>query len=334
MADERLPELNPVVVAALTDIIAVRQSGDIRDKRETLAQLLGINPITIGRVRIDKPAIGGVQGSSLTLFSNNPQFTIEQTVADPDEKVWNWVANAAGELKLRLLTDLYTGTDEFLAFTRSGTTPVSLDVNADLITKNLAMAEKAAAPADVTGTGQFWVRDDVPNTPMFTDDAGTDFELNAGLANDSVQARRSTSFTLSTAFVDVTLSNTDVETDAAVIEHDNTNTDDIDIKVTGVYRVTVGADIDPSVASEDTIIVNARVRLNDAGTGIAGSLASTGSFTDASILGEDSFNRISINFITSLTAGDFLTLQMSKTEIGGTGVFTMEETTVTVERLT
>ena len=44
---------------------------------------------------------------------------------------------------------------------------------------NLAMVEKSAAPADVATVGQFWVRDDVPNTPMFTDDAGTDFVLNA-----------------------------------------------------------------------------------------------------------------------------------------------------------
>ena len=42
MADERLPELDPVVTPALTDIHAVRQSGDTRDKRETLAQALSL----------------------------------------------------------------------------------------------------------------------------------------------------------------------------------------------------------------------------------------------------------------------------------------------------
>ena len=39
--------------------------------------------------------------------------------------------------------------------------------------------EKVSANADVAGKGQFWVRNDVPNVPMFTDDAGTDFVLNA-----------------------------------------------------------------------------------------------------------------------------------------------------------
>lgn len=42
MADQRLPELNPVVTPALTDIVGVRQSGDTRDKRETIAQILGL----------------------------------------------------------------------------------------------------------------------------------------------------------------------------------------------------------------------------------------------------------------------------------------------------
>lgn len=42
--------------------------------------------------------------------------------------------------------------------------------------------EKSAAAADVAGFGQWWVRDDAPNTPMYTDDAGNDFELNATAA--------------------------------------------------------------------------------------------------------------------------------------------------------
>jgi hypothetical protein len=41
------------------------------------------------------------------------------------------------------------------------------------------MEEQAAAAADVLTEGQFWVRNDDPNVPMFTDDLGTDFVLNA-----------------------------------------------------------------------------------------------------------------------------------------------------------
>lgn len=43
---------------------------------------------------------------------------------------------------------------------------------------NLFMNEQSAADADVAGDGQWWVKDSAPNRPMFTDDAGTDFEIN------------------------------------------------------------------------------------------------------------------------------------------------------------
>ena len=39
------------------------------------------------------------------------------------------------------------------------------------------VSEKNAADADKTGYGQFWVKDDTPNIPKFTDDAGTDSTL-------------------------------------------------------------------------------------------------------------------------------------------------------------
>ena len=38
--------------------------------------------------------------------------------------------------------------------------------------------ERASAGADITGAGQWWVRNDTPNVPMFTDDAGNDWQLN------------------------------------------------------------------------------------------------------------------------------------------------------------
>lgn len=39
------------------------------------------------------------------------------------------------------------------------------------------MREQAAAEADVAGLGQWWVQTATPNLPMFTNDAGTDFQL-------------------------------------------------------------------------------------------------------------------------------------------------------------
>lgn len=42
------------------------------------------------------------------------------------------------------------------------------------------MAEKAADHGNIAAFGEFWVRNDIPNVPMFTDDTGADFVLNAG----------------------------------------------------------------------------------------------------------------------------------------------------------
>jgi len=39
------------------------------------------------------------------------------------------------------------------------------------------LTEQAAAEADVAGKGQHWVKTATPNRPMFTDDAGADFEM-------------------------------------------------------------------------------------------------------------------------------------------------------------
>ena len=48
-------------------------------------------------------------------------------------------------------------------------------------TATLLIEERSAAAADQGGYGQLWVRDDTPNVLMFTDDAGTDFEISAGV---------------------------------------------------------------------------------------------------------------------------------------------------------
>ena len=41
----------------------------------------------------------------------------------------------------------------------------------------VSMTEQAAANADVAGEGQWWVKTATPNIPMFTNDAGSDFQL-------------------------------------------------------------------------------------------------------------------------------------------------------------
>ena len=49
------------------------------------------------------------------------------------------------------------------------------------------MDEKANALVDATDSGQFWVRDDAPNVPMFTDDDGGDQLIDPSLSEVNVQ---------------------------------------------------------------------------------------------------------------------------------------------------
>ncbi len=59
------------------------------------------------------------------------------------------------------------------------------------LNSNIFIEEIPTAAADQTGFGQWWVRNDAPNTPMFTTDTGVDIDLTAGEANvvDSVFGR-------------------------------------------------------------------------------------------------------------------------------------------------
>lgn len=55
----------------------------------------------------------------------------------------------------------------------------TLDANGENITNidSIYINEQAAADPDTAGKGQFWVRNDAPCVPMFTNDVGTDYEL-------------------------------------------------------------------------------------------------------------------------------------------------------------
>lgn len=60
-----------------------------------------------------------------------------------------------------------------------GVDPVSIEGKL-IVEGTVKLKEQTNAELDTLSYGQFWVRDDNPNTPMFTDDLGTDFVLNAG----------------------------------------------------------------------------------------------------------------------------------------------------------
>ena len=112
----------------------------------------------------------------------------------------------------------------------------------------------------------------------------------------------------------------DVETDSAVLDHDLvTNTDNIIIGATGTYLISYDIDLEPPVAAGDTWRMEARVRLNDAGTGINGSQANTTIWKDNSVDGTDFPKHLSNSFIVNLTATDFITLQINGIDESGSG---------------
>jgi hypothetical protein len=116
-----------------------------------------------------------------------------------------------------------------------------------------------------------------------------------------LQISRTTSFdNIPTSWSDFTFDNTAYEPTPDIIEHDNTNTDRVLIKEDGVYLIgyTFSADDEG----------RGRVRLNDTSV-ITGSHSRFGPVADT----DDLFGTAAASFVTPLTAGDFITLQVEAT---------------------
>ena len=121
----------------------------------------------------------------------------------------------------------------------------------------------------------------------------------------AVQVRRTTDQTFTGTYTDVTFDQTDVETEPGTIEHDNTNTDRIQLKETGLYRIHYHSQT--NINSQG--VFNYRVRANDTDV-IDGSM----SFRED---GGDTFPN-GLSFSYEATAGDFISLQIQNS--GGSGV--------------
>lgn len=98
-----------------------------------------------------------------------------------------------------------------------------------------------------------------------------------------VLARRTTAFVIPTVATTMPLDATDIETDSAVIEHNNTNTEIIDVKVAGLYLVGWLIDIDDPGAGNNYEIVS-QIDLN--GALLAGVTDDVAVFNDSSIPGD------------------------------------------------
>lgn len=160
--------------------------------------------------------------------------------------------------------------------------------------------------------------DGTTNQVLQTDGAGQLSWAESGGSGGTltaVQARRTTSFNITTSFADVSLDTTDVETDATAIEHNNTNTERIDIKVDGTYTVLYS--LPTIITSSPSAQINVFTKVLKNGTTLlAGSELDVGYHYSATYFhSEHSPNNRSVT--VSLSAGDYLTLQTKYTESDG-----------------
>jgi hypothetical protein len=126
--------------------------------------------------------------------------------------------------------------------------------------------------------------------------------LNATIEFPVVQARRTTSYTLTTSYADVTLDTTDLENDVTTIDHDDTLRDRIDIGATAMYQIIYGYTAGGSATS--THEARARVRVNDA-TVLPGSASVNKNY-------QNEFSTTSASFLANLNDGDFISLQLQR----------------------
>jgi len=144
---------------------------------------------------------------------------------------------------------------------------------------------------------------------------GTD-GVDAGGTLAVVQARRTTAYTLTTSYTDITFNATDEEVDSSQVEHNNTNTDRIDIKDGGTFLIMYDFSIDASDSQAEVTYTEARVRSNDT-TVLDGSWSRTTTFNEGSLDGNPEFhNHLSNSFIVTLSDNDYVSLQLRYTQDG------------------
>ncbi len=117
-----------------------------------------------------------------------------------------------------------------------------------------------------------------------------------------VQARRTSTYTLTTAFADIDLDTTDLENDTVSLDHDDTLRDRINIGETAMYQIIYGYTAGGTATG--THEARARVRVNDT-TVLPGSESVNRNY-------QVEFSTTSASFLANLTAGDFISLQLNR----------------------
>ncbi len=126
--------------------------------------------------------------------------------------------------------------------------------------------------------------------------------LGSTVAFPVVQARRTTTYTLTETFTDIDLDITDQENNTTILDHDNTLRDRINIGESGLYQIIYG--YTSGGTSTGTHEARARVRVNDT-TVLEGSQSVNRNY-------QVEFSTTSASFLATLTSGDYLSLQLDR----------------------
>jgi hypothetical protein len=126
--------------------------------------------------------------NNLIVANSSPYIRINDSDSPANEHDWR-IQGASGDLVISSYNDAGAHIEDAITIQNLGSSGVGtislwgdtirLFPDGDITTNtSIHIFQQAAASGDIANYGQFWVRDDTPNTPMFTDDAGTDFVLN------------------------------------------------------------------------------------------------------------------------------------------------------------
>lgn len=214
--------------------------------------------------------------------------------------VGDWILLGAGDMtkavydiNLNNITDKAEGLDD-----GAGNTVSSLEIRTHL--DNLPDIQKD----DVDIVTDFKKLNFEGGITVVDDGAGKATVSIAGASGDlaSVQKHRTNSFLIQLSWTDITLDTTDVENDTSILEADNTNTERILIKETGLYLLSYGGSVNSTTADHP---YSFRVLINGA-TLVNGSLQTI----------QDDFDELMFGYpvLAELTAGDYITFQAKQND--------------------
>lgn len=173
--------------------------------------------------------------------------------------------------------------------------------------KNGRIENSASAPATCSGTQTGRLYFNTTDSKLYYCDGTSWKESGSGAgvsgALPAAQARRTTNFTIPAlnTWTDVPLDTTDLENAPGSIDHLAGTNDRIQVYESGLYQVFYSVNHNTGLLTHQ---LSSRVRVNDT-TPIPGSLTETSNF-------QNEFTPNSRTVITQLNAGDFITLQVSR----------------------